>query len=703
MFKRITLEVSLKPFKKTDDKYISSVIRKMFVQWMPLLKEREEISVMMWTADGSEILEYNGDNDAAFEWCSYVGTANKPLLSEKENPATSLHERKQKYIENPPVMIYGVLKNIVGKIKQIGKELYPNSKITVGETFDIGPEFAVSDFKYNRHKEITSGQKLDTFGFVDATALLNGDNRRYAAYPEGIPDKTPFATFLGKQANIFLRDMGFDYIWLSNGFGFSDCPWSFEGKVFDGNEFKPDRLYGVKNKIKEFWTLFRKECPDILITTRGTNNSVGIDYATDGVPLYDIYNGGLNIVPPPNSPWAALNDNFGLEIMGHMTRICELPGDEFLFRYYIHDPWWVNSPWYDRYGGEPHDIYLPMAISRIDAAGNVCSAELLNILSVDNSFGDMPDACVNEPLPHILKAEKDAADKPSPLVWVYPMREFTTTTDADTLAEMYYGDRYIMDAINDGFPLNCVVSADNFLKHDLNIYKASILVSPVPQTAEIANKLSEFEQTGGKVIYYGSEEKLSEFPDAPNKVAVTSSPSKIREMLERFGYSIKFNKISNEVKSPCITVSSSDNSMLFSVYNPNLTTETALKFPWGAPILTGTDCEIKDGYSMYRFGRSEHKECRVFVEQEKGIISLKEIAPISVVYHRILRITGLNDATVCIFPEKRGNETLKVSSVLKGDLTPVYYDRFEQILDPAYGIYYRGEHIFGDYTILLPR
>ena len=141
-------------------------------------------------------------------------------------------------------MTYGVLKNIVGKIKQIGKELYPNSKITVGETFDIGPEFAVSDFKYNRHKEITSGQKLDTFGFVDATALLNGDNRRYAAYPEGIPDKTPFATFLGKQANIFLRDMGFDYIWLSNGFGFSDCPWSFEGKVFDGKEFMPDRLYG---------------------------------------------------------------------------------------------------------------------------------------------------------------------------------------------------------------------------------------------------------------------------------------------------------------------------------------------------------------------------------------------------------------------------------------------------------------------------
>lgn len=535
----------------------------MFIQRRPLLIDREEISVMMWISDGSEILDYNADDNTSFEWCIYVGMANMPLLSDKENTAISLEKRKQKYMENPPVMTYGILKSIVSKIKLIGSELYPNSKITVGEAFDIGPEFAVSDFKYNRHKEIVTGQTIvdGTVGFVDG--ILNGDDYHYAAYPDGIPDKTPFASFLGRQANIFLRDMGFDYIWLSNGVGFSDCPWSMEGKIFDGKEFRPDKLFGVKNKIREFWTLFRKECPDVLVATRGTNNSVGIDYATDGVPLYDIYNSGLNILPPPNSPWAAIDDNFGLEIMGHMTRICDLPGDKFLFRYYVHDPWWINSPWYDRYGGKPHDIYLPMAVSRIDAEGNARSAELLNILTVDNSFGDMPDACVNEPLAHILKAEKDAADRPSPLVWVYPMREFTTTIDVDTLSEMYYGDRYIMEAINDGLPLNCVVSADNFLKHDLNIYKRSILISPVPQTAELAEKLSEFEQRGGNVIYYGNEERLSEISNISNKVSVALPPSKIREMLENFGYSIRFNKIFDNIKSPCITISPCDNSMLF--------------------------------------------------------------------------------------------------------------------------------------------
>ena len=75
----------------------------------------------------------------------------------------------------------------------------------------------------------------------------------------------------------------------------------------------------------------------------------------------------------------------------------------------------------------------------------------------------------------------------------------------------------------------------------------------------------------------------------------------------------------------------------------------------------------------------------------------------SMVYHRMLLINGLNDATVCIFPEKRGNETVKVSTMLAGNPTPVYDERFERVEDSVYGVYYRGEHISGSYTILLPR
>jgi hypothetical protein len=304
--------------------------------------------------------------DSAFEWAYFMGTANLPEATEQDPVELSLHEKKRKYMKDPPTMTYGILKRIVEIIKDEGKKAFPSSVVRVGETFDIGPEFAISEFKYVRHKEITEGSSdCDRFGFVDCTALLHADNRKYAGYPGGIPEGTPIGAFLGRQANIFLADMGYDYIWLSNGFGFSADPWSLGGKVFDGKTFSADKLTETRAKVFEFWKQFRKECPDFPIEVRGTNNSVGIDYATDAVPIYEIYKSGIDIDPPPNSPWAALNDNYGLEIMGHMTRICELPGNDFLFRYYVHDPWWLNSPWYDRYGGEPIDIYLPMAITRI--------------------------------------------------------------------------------------------------------------------------------------------------------------------------------------------------------------------------------------------------------------------------------------------------------------------------------------------------
>ena len=701
MFKTVTLEMSLKPFKQTDPAYMEAVIRKVFTQWRPLLERRETIAIMLWAADGSEILDYAGNLEDSFEWARFIGTANRELLQPEDQQDLSLHHKKHHYMLGAPVMTYGILKSIVSAIKEIGTQLYPTSRIQVVETFDIGPEFSISDFKYRRHPEISSGSQLDSFGFVDATALLHADDRAYAAYPQGIPEETAFATFLGKQSSVFLRDMGFDALWLSNGLGFSANPWDMTGKIFDGEHFHAEKLETTKQQVFAFWKLFRESCPDFPLLPRGTNNSVGIDYATDGVPLQDIYTAGLGIAPPPNSPWAALNDDFGLEIMGHMTRICNLPGEEFLFRYYIHDPWWVNSPWYDRYGQQPHDIYMPMAVSRIGQSGQVQSAELFNILSIDNSFGDMPDCCVNEPLPHILKAEKDAADAIAPLVWVYPMEEFTTASSEAALREMYAGDHYIRQAINYGLPLNCVVSTNNFLLHDLSLYKASILVSPLPQTKAVAKKLKDFAKNGGKVIYYGTNR--DDLPEDAIFVDSQGDPCAIRKALEPFGWAIRFDQ-KRMGKTCAMTLACRDNGLLLSLYNPDLTTDTLLKFPLGAPIFTGMDAELRDGFAIYRFGRSEHLECRVFVRQKEGIVSVKEIAPVSILHHRKLTLEGLEDATVCIFPESRGAQALSVDTTPRNvDETPVYDSRFYRVEDPISGVYYQAEHITGDYTILLPR
>lgn len=705
MFNSVTLEMSLKPFKETNDEYIRNVCAKFYKQWYLLLKNRKTISILLWTADGSEILDYSGVLDEAFEWCYYIGTANKPLSGKNDNPAKSLHYKKRYYMQNPPVMTYRILKRIVELIKEEGKKIYPDSVIRVGETFDIGPEFAVSDFKYNRHTEVITGAGMDALGFLDPTTSLNGDNRRYAAYPNGIPDKTPFGTFFGKQSNAFLKDMGFDYIWFSNGIGFSVDPWDTIGKIFDGERFHTERLTKTKSEILHFWHLFRTACPDVSIETRGTNYSVGIDYASDGVPLYEIYNAGFNITPPPNSPWAALNGDFALEIMGHMTRICELPGDEFMFRYYVHDPWWINSPWYDRYNGCPHDIYLPMAISRIDSNGNTKSAELFNILSIDNSFGNMPDTCVREPLPHILKAEKDAPDDVAPFVWVYPMREYTTTDSEELLHEMYYGDKFICEAINVGFPLNCIVSSDNFLGTPLSIYTGSVLVTPSQPNSAVAQKLKVFEENGGRVIYYSTKNGLQRLGcDYSKKIDIFDSPESMRLAAAELGYEIDFDCKKQDIKVPIITVHKNNNAMIFSVYNSNTTTDTYLKFPLGAPVFDCTETELVNGYAKYHFSRFEHKECRVFVKQDTGIVSVKEQIPGSVYHRRRILISGLQEATICVFPEK--NQTRKCdfvdfSNAMDSNGDPIVVSGWELIED-EHGIYYRAEHVSGEYLFCMP-
>lgn len=427
---------------------------------------------------------------------------------------------------------------------------------------------------------------------------------------------------------------------------------------------------------------------------------MGIDYATDGVPLYDIYNADLNITAPPNSPWAAINGNYGLELMGYMSRLCELPGSAFPFRYYIHDPWWVNSPWYDRYDSSPCDIYLPMAVSRINADGVPETANTFNILSIDNSYGDMPAQCINEPLPHILRAEKEVSDDLPFAVWVYPLKEYTTSCDERDLREMYLDDNFICDAINDGFPLCCVTSTDSFLKHSRDIYIKSIIVIPIPKRAELKSKLIDFSKNGIPIIVYGSCETLSDFGEYENivKADVSDEPKVLRKILSDFGYSIDFIKKKCDIKSPVISVSKYDNADIYSVYNPNTTTVTRLKMPLGAPILLGMETEISEGYSNYTFSRGERRECRVFVNQRKGIISCRENPPVNARFRRAIKITGLDDATVCLFGERGTEVAVSLSTT---DETPKFDKRFKSVTDSKNGTYLMGEHISGEIVFLI--
>ncbi|MBU0477379.1 hypothetical protein KKC91_02285 [bacterium] len=516
--KNVTLEMSLKPFKDNSETAVRSACRELFLQWLPLIRHADIVSILLWSSDGSEILEYDGNLDRNFEWAKYIGVAN-PRCTDKSRPYDpdniSIHRHPYLYRENPPEFTYGWLKDLVGYLKLIGTEV-TCKQIRVGATFDPGPEFAKSTFKYEKHPEICIGNTMGQASFVCCYSTLKKDQEVYAGFPEGIPHDTPFGTFLGRQCRHFLGDLGFDYVWFSNGFGFGMETWGICGAVFDGKSFLYEKCKEIRENILLFWKLFRKECPDIPIETRGTNLSTGMDLASDAVPLQDIYNGGYGVEPPPNSPWAALNGDFGLELAGWMSHIAELPDESFPFRFYTHDPWFLSSPWLDHYDREPHDIYLPLSIARLNREGRVCTPTSIEFLTVDDSYGNMPGKVPNEVIPHILEAKEREPDQAGPLVWVYPFSEYheMTFNEPNRIKEVFFGDWFIRGAINNGFPLNTVVSTGNFTSIMTSIpeyFMESILITPIHgDNSKICPMLLKHLQNGGRILFYGPIEYANE-------------------------------------------------------------------------------------------------------------------------------------------------------------------------------------------------
>ena len=506
--KNVTLEMSLKPFRDTSEETATQVCSKLFRQWDALTRHADMISVMLWIADGSEILEYKGDMGEEFEWARYIGIANKRRNVPNDPEGIALHSRPYLYMDDPPVFTYGWLRGLNQIIKEVGAEV-TGRPIRVGATFDPGGEFARSPFKYEKHNEICLANTMGEKSFVCCYATLNEDHDTYAGFPDGIPQDTPFGTFFGRQCKHFVADLGFDYVWLSNGFGFGLETWGLRGAVFDGESFDASRCEEVREKNTQFWSLFREECPGVPVETRGTNLSTGMDLSSDAVPWREIYRGGYGLEPPPNSPWAALNGDFGVELVGWMSHIAEIPGETFPFRFYTHDPWWLNSPWLDRYGREPHDIYLPLSVSRVDANGNVRTPTAIEFLTCDDSYGRMPDKVPNEVIPHLLECREHQPDAPGPFVWVYPFDEYHDWTygSPSRIGEVFFGDWFMRGAVNNGLPLNTVVSTRNVVaafdeKPDL--FRDCVLVSPVPDAGtKWSAALLRHLKSGGNVLLYG--------------------------------------------------------------------------------------------------------------------------------------------------------------------------------------------------------
>ncbi len=516
--KTLTFEISLKAFKSVDDDSIRDIFKEIFRHWYSLTKHAETISFLFWTGDGTELLEYSGDQEKTFDWGKWVGFAKSKshLFIEIDPQKESIVTEAKEYKENSLDLKYSDLKKIVRLLKETGAQ-ETGKPIRAGTVLDPGQEFVKSDFKFSKHPEIIwkEGPKLGQN--VDCTSKMHADGESYAGFPDGIPEGISFGQFMGRQAQHFMADMGFDYIWFSNSFGFGRCPYAYGGlgQFFNGETFSPEGNKKVRDKIIGFWKDFRAECPDFQIQTRGTDFPVGMNWVNHATPYKELYEGDFNIIPPPNTPWSALTNNYGVSLTGYMGRIAAFPGD-FPYRFYANDPWWCNTPWVDRFEKSPHDMFMSLSVSRIDETGAVKTPDYISVLTMDDSWGDISEQIPDEVIPQLKEALKHTSDCASPFVWIYPFNEYNQMTfeDTDRMDEVFAGDILIQEAINNALPLNTVVTTENFMSSrriNPSMYDSVVLFTPVPQAnSAFESELLEHLSGGGRVLLYGSLKNASE-------------------------------------------------------------------------------------------------------------------------------------------------------------------------------------------------
>jgi hypothetical protein len=121
----------------------------------------------------------------------------------------------------------------------------------------------------------------------------------------------------------------------------------------------------------------------------------------------------------------------------------------------------------------------------------------------------MPDQVPCEVTPHVLQALACAPDEPGAVTWIYPFDEYHDWTFASQSRanEVFFGDWFIRAAVNEGFPLNTVISTSNYLtarKKQPGLFRNAILTCPAPDAGtDLAKALIEHVDAGGNVLLYG--------------------------------------------------------------------------------------------------------------------------------------------------------------------------------------------------------
>ncbi|HUT58023.1 MAG TPA: hypothetical protein VNA25_09265 [Phycisphaerae bacterium] len=517
---RLTLELGAKVFTKLDAASIRRRCREALDGWRPLIADAQRVCVLLWIGDGDEIFNWRGRLDDRINWNDTIGFNNQKYGA---YPRSRHYEAwpPNHYMPHPPRLTYRHIRRIVQSLKAAAREMF-GIALEVGETVDAGPEFVESEFKFERHPELLKGGPKSEFPksmvFLCCYAKMKADRFPYAGFPRGLPAGTTFGTFLGRQYASLAKAIGFDYLWLSNGFGLTHYAWSYLGEVFDGLELRPEIAPRSIREFSSFWRDFRRECPRVPIEIRGTNYSIGMDAAAHGIDVREIYKIGKLANPAPNPPWGSAN--LDLEMVSQLSRISSTPKRGFPLRFYFSDSWFAPVPWTDYYHREPFDIYCPMSAGRLNARGKMETPTDLLLMPINSGFGELLPTQAAEAIPHLRRAFHTAPDAAGPLVWVYPFDEYQDSLHeaSGAIGKAFFGDWYVSKAIACGLPLNTVITAASFrkcMKSNRSALQGRVLVVPTPAKGwQYVNDVLAFAKAGGQVVFYGS---LDDAPAALRK------------------------------------------------------------------------------------------------------------------------------------------------------------------------------------------
>ena len=185
--------------------------------------------------------------------------------------------------------------------------------------------------------------------------------------------------------------------------------------------------------------------------------------------------------------------------------------------------------------------------------------------------------------------------------------------------------------------------------------KILVQVEQAGAKRDIAWVRTKPEWQGGKVVYlrgtnscrFDGGRLLT--PDNPSKWF--TGPLLSRYVLHEFGFDCSVDKQDPSVKNPVLTIARSNNAFIFSGYNPGNTVKLRFKMPQGAPLLLGLETKLEKGNSTYIMPTAWNRECRIFVEQDGGIVSCKELYSGQAGITKRYQVGGLKNATIRIYPE----------------------------------------------------